>query len=97
MLVDRHAHTGRIDDIAAVHRLVHCVGQQDMRQIVTGVFQHMADIALALVVEEAMRGRVAVLEVVAAIGFDHVAGLVVQFAEVIGVGLDLDPDAFLLE
>ena len=68
-----------------------------MREFVAGVLEHMAYIALALIVEEAVRGGVDVAEVLGAEGLDHVAGLVVEFAEIVRMRLDLDAQALALD
>ena len=87
---------GRIEDVAAVLGLVPCVGQQYVGQLIARIAQHVAHVALALVVEEAVGGRVDIAEVLGAEGLDDVAGLVVEFAEVIRVGLDLHTQALAL-
>ena len=68
-----------------------------MREFVAGVLEHMAYIALALIVEEAVRGGVDVAEVLGAEGLDHVAGLIVEFAEIVRMRLDLDAQALALD
>ena len=88
---------GRIDDVAAVLGLVPGVGQKNVGQLVAGVLEHMADVALALVVEEAVGRRVNVAEVLGTEGLYDVARLVVQLNEVIRMGLALNTDALALD
>ena len=88
---------GRIDDVAAVLGLVPGVGQKYVGQLVAGVLEHMADVALALVIEEAVGSGVNVAEVLGAEGLDDVAGLVIQLYEVIRVRLALYADALALD
>ena len=88
---------GRIDDVAAVLGLVPGVGQKYVGQLVAGVLEHMADVALALVIEEAVGSGVNVAEVLGAEGLDDVAGLVVQLYEVIRVRLALYTNALALD
>ena len=68
-----------------------------MGQLVAGVFQHVAHVALALVVEEAVGGGIDIAQVLGAEGFHDIAGLVVQLAEVVGMGLDFHPEALPLD
>ncbi|MNW03000.1 hypothetical protein D3C71_1988740 [compost metagenome] len=58
-------HPRRIDDIAAVLGVVHGVGDQHVREIVTGIFQHAGHVTLAFVVVEGVRHAVEVLDVIA--------------------------------
>ena len=103
VLVDSHVRPaplvqpGGIQDIAAVLRLVPGVRQEHVGQFVAGVLEHMAHVALALVVEEAVRGGIHIAQVLGLEGFDDVTGLVVQLAEVIGVGLDFHPQSLPLD
>ena len=87
----------RVEDVAAVERLVEGVGEQDVRELIAGVLEHVADIALALVIEEAVRGGVDVAEVLGAEGLDHIASLIVELAEVVRMRLDLDAQALALD
>ena len=48
---------GRIEDVPAVLGLIPSVGQQHVGQLVTRILEHVAHVALALVVEEAVGCR----------------------------------------
>ena len=87
----------RIDDIAAVDSLIPRVSQKDVGQFVARIFEHVADVALALVVEEAMTRAVNVAEIFGAERFDNVASLVVEFAEVVRVRLNFHAQTFALD
>ena len=54
---------GRIGNIASVECLIERIGKEHMGELLSGIAQHGADIALALIVEEAMRGRVDIAEI----------------------------------
>ena len=86
----------RIYDVAAVLGLVPGVSQKNVGQLIAGVLQHVANVALALIVEEAVGCGVNVAEVLGAEGLHDVAGLVVQLYEVIRMGLALYADALTL-
>ena len=88
---------GRIYDIAAVLGLVPGVSQKNVGQLIAGVLQHVANVALALIVEEAVGCGVNVAQVLGTEGLNDVAGLVVQLYEVIRMGLALYADALTLD
>ena len=94
MLVNGHVGTAtriqprRIENIAAVLGLIPGIGKKHVGQFIAGVFQHMPHVALALVVEKAVRGGIDVAQILGTEGFDDIAGLVVQLTEVVGMGLD---------
>ncbi len=102
MLVNGHVGTAtriqprRIENIAAILGLIPGIGKKHVGQFIAGVFQHMPHVALALVVEEAVRGGVDVAQILGTEGFDDIAGLVVQLTEVVGMGLDFHPEALPL-
>ena len=103
VLVDRHigAAAGieprRIEDVTAVLGLVPGVSEEDVGQLVAGIFEHVADIALALVIEETVGCAVDIAQVGGTEGLDQIAGLVIQFTEIVRVGLHFDTKAFLLD
>ena len=68
-----------------------------MGQVLTRVFEHVAHVALAPVVEKAVGGRVNVAQVPGAEGLDNVACLVVQLDKVVRMGLQLDAQALALD
>ena len=88
---------GRIYDIAAVLGLVPGVSQKNVGQFIAGVLQHVANVALALIVEEAVGCGVNVAQVLGTEGLNDVAGLIVQLYEVIRMGLALYADALTLD
>ena len=88
---------GRIKDVAAVLGLVPGVGKQHMGQIVAGILQHVAHVALALVIEETVGRRVNIAQILGAEGLDNVTRLIVEFHKVIRMALQLDADALALD
>ena len=67
-----------------------------MGQFISRISQHGTHIPFALVIEEAVRGRIYISQIFGTEGFYQVTGLIVQLAEIIGMGLDFHTDAFLL-
>ena len=65
---------GRIYDVAAVLGLVPGVSQKNVGQLIAGVLQHVANVALALIVEEAVGCGVNVAQVLGTEGLNDVAG-----------------------
>ena len=87
----------RIQDIPAILGLVECICKQHVAQIVARILKHRAYISYTLVIEETMRGRIDIFQVIGAITFHHITGLIIQFTEIPWMGLDLHTDPFLLE
>ena len=87
----------RIQDVTAVLGLVVGVCKQNVGQLVASVLQHVANIALALIVEEAVGCRVYIAQVLGTEGLNQIASLVVELAEVIRMRLNLNTQAFALD
>lgn len=87
----------RIQDVTAVLGLVVGVCKQNVGQLVASVLQHVANVALALIVEEAMGCRVYIAQVLGTEGLNQIASLVVELAEVIRMRLNLNTQAFALD
>ena len=88
---------GRIQDVAAVLGLVVGIRKQNVGQLVAGILEHVADVALALIVEESVGCRVNIAEVLGTEGLDDVTRLIVQLTEVIRVGLNLHAQTLALD
>ena len=103
MLMDGHIRTPmiveprRICDVTAVKRLVERIRKEHVGQLIARILQHGAYIALARIVEEAMRRGVDVAEMLRAERLHDIACLVVQLAEIIGMRLDLDTQPLTLD
>ena len=97
MLVHHGIHARRVNDIAAMFRMIAGVRNQDMGEIAPGIAQHARHIADAFVVEKGVRHAVDVLHVIAAERLHNIDGFIVLFAEIPGMRLDLHADAFPLK
>ena len=87
----------RVCDVTAVQCLIEGISKQNVSQFLAAVLQHGTNIALALIVEEAMGRRIYIAQVLGTEGLNHINGLVVQFAEVIRMGLDFHTQTFALD
>ena len=67
-----------------------------MSQLVACVSQHGTHIPFALVIEEAVRGRIYISKIFGTEGFYQITGFVIQLTKIIRVGLDFHTDAFSL-
>ena len=87
----------RVEDVTAVLGLVPGIREEDVGQLVAGILEHVADIALALIIEETVGCAVDIAQVGGAERLDQIAGLVIELAEIVRVGLHFDTEAFLLD